>query len=81
MGDTKRMAWMFGFLTALGVIAAFFLPWYDQPQSYAEIYGIEGMFDMLMTGIHCLTVVFGLVTVILIIIAKRVEPRDCPADI
>jgi amino acid transporter len=75
MGDTRRMAWMFGFLTAVGIIAIFFLPWYDQPQAYAEVYGIEGFFDMLMSGIRWLTAAFGLVTAALLLVAMRVEPR------
>ncbi|MDH3788507.1 MAG: APC family permease, partial [Xanthomonadales bacterium] len=29
MGDTKRMAWMSGLLTIAGIVALFFLPWYD----------------------------------------------------
>ncbi|MBT8060219.1 MAG: hypothetical protein KJO33_11520, partial [Gammaproteobacteria bacterium] len=76
MGDTKRMAWMSGFLTAVGLIAIFFLPWYDQPQTYAEVYGIEGFFDTLMSGIRWLTAAFGLVTAALLLVAMRVEPKD-----
>jgi amino acid transporter len=73
LGDTKRMAWMFGLLTIAGTIAVFFLPWYDDPQSYTRVYGIEGFFDTLMSGIRWLTTAFGLVTVALVIIARRVE--------
>jgi hypothetical protein len=73
LGDTKRMAWMFGLLTIAGTIAVFFLPWYDDPQPYTRVYGIEGFFDTLMSGIRWLTTAFGLVTVALVIIARRVE--------
>jgi hypothetical protein len=79
-GDMQRMARMFGFLTAVGLIAIVFLPWYDQPQSYAELYGIEGFFDMLMTGIRWLTATFGLVTAALIVVARRVEPGNPYTD-
>ena len=74
IGDTKRMAWMFGCLTAAGVIAIFFLPWYDDPQSYADDYGIEGFFDTLMSGIRWMTAAFGALTAAMLMIARRVEP-------
>ena len=73
IGDTKRLAWMFGSLTAIGIIAIFFLPWYDNPQSYTDDYGIEGLFDILMTCIRWMTVAYGALTVALLIIATRVE--------
>jgi amino acid transporter len=75
IGDTKRMAWMFGAMTLIGIIAAFFLPWYDDPESYTETYGIEGLFGFLISTIRWITVASGLLTVILVIIARRVEPR------
>jgi len=74
MGDTKRMAWMSGLLTIAGITALFFLPWYDNPQAYAEAYGVDGIFDRLMSGIRWLTTTFGLLTAALLIIAWRVEP-------
>ena len=74
IGDTKRMAWMFGVLTAVGIIAIFFLPWYDDPQSYADDYGIEGFFDILMSCIRWMTAAFGVLTAALLMIARRVEP-------
>lgn len=56
-----------------GIIALFFLPWYDDPQSYAITYGIDGFFDTLISGIRWLTAAFGLITTALLIIAWRVE--------
>ena len=81
MGDTRRMAWMFAFLTAAGVIAIFFLPWYDDPHSYADAYGIEGFFDILMSGIRWMTAAFGVITVALLMIARRVEPMRAKVGI
>ncbi len=75
VGDTTRLAWMFGGLTAMGIIAVFFLPWYDDPQSYTDDYGIEGLFNILMSCIRWMTAAFGLFTAVLLIIAKRVEPK------
>ena len=74
IGDTKRMAWMFGSLTAIGIIAVFFLPWYDDPQSYTDDYGIEGLFEILMSCIRWMTAAFAVLTAALLIIARRVEP-------
>ena len=57
----------------VGVIAIFFLPWYDDPQSYTDDYGIEGLFDTLMTVIHWMTAAFGVLTAVLIMVARRIE--------
>jgi hypothetical protein len=80
IGDTKRMAWMFGVFTAIGIIAVFFLPWYDDPQYYTDEYGIEGLFDILMSGIRWITAAFGVLTAALLVIAKRVEPAKSAAQ-
>jgi amino acid transporter len=75
VGDTKKMAWMFGGLAAIGMIGVFFLPWYDDPQLYTEAYGIEGFFAMLMNGVRWMTAISGTLAVALGILARRVEPR------
>jgi amino acid transporter len=80
IGDTKRMAWMFGGLTVIGIIATFFLPWYEDPQYYTDEYGIEGLFDILMSGIRWMTAGLGALTAILLIIARRVELVDTAAQ-
>jgi amino acid transporter len=76
VGDTKRMAWMFAAMTLVGGIAAFFLPWYDDPEYYVETYGIEGLFGFMIGCIRWITVASGALTVLLVIIASRVEPKD-----
>jgi len=76
IGDTRRMAWLFGIMTFVGLIATLFLPWYDDPAYYTETYGIEGLFDILMSCIRWITAASGLLTVVLIIIAFRFEPND-----
>jgi amino acid transporter len=73
IGDTTRMAWMFAALTLVGAIASFFLPWYDDPAYYTETYGIEGLFGFLIGCIRWMTIGSGVLTVILVIIAGRVE--------
>jgi amino acid transporter len=81
IGDTKRMAWMFAAMTLVCLIATFFLPWYDDPEYYTDTYGIEGLFGILINCVRWMTVVAGVLTVILMIIARRVEPKDTAADI
>ena len=76
VGDTRRMAWMFGCLTVIGLVAIFFLPWYDDPQSYADDYGIEDFFDILMTCVRWMTAGFGALTALMLVLAKRVEPTE-----
>jgi len=80
IGDTKRLAWMFGTMTTIGIIAVSFLPWYDDPQSYTDEYGIEGLFNILMTCIRWMTAAFGVLTAALLIIARRVEPAQSAAQ-
>jgi amino acid transporter len=75
IGDTKRMAWMFGVMTLVGILASFFLPWYDDPDAFAKEYGTEGLFEFLISCIRWITVASGVITVILTITASRVEPK------
>ena len=65
---------MFAIMTLIGLIAAFFLPWYDDPSYYTETYGIEGLFDILISCVRWLTGASAVLTVTLVIIARRVEP-------
>jgi hypothetical protein len=53
-----------------------FLPWYDEPQSYTDDYGNEGLFDILMTCKRWMTASYGALTAALLIIARRVEAAD-----
>ena len=66
-------------MTLAGVIASLFLPWYEDPANLVEEYGIEGLFGFLIACIRWMTLVSGVLTVILGIIASRVEPRDAEA--
>jgi amino acid transporter len=75
LGDTTRMAWMFGALTLVGAIASSFLPWYDDPGYYTETYGIEGLFGILISGIRWMTAASSVLTLALAITAMRLEPE------
>jgi len=74
IGDTRRMAWIFAMMTLLGILASFFLPWYEDPVYYTEMYGIEGLFDILLSCIHWITVGSGALAVGLVVISRNVEP-------
>jgi amino acid transporter len=74
VGDLKRMAWMFGGLTAIGVIAAIFLPWFDEPDYYKMNYGIDGLFEFMILSIRWITLASGILTLVLILLARRLEP-------
>jgi hypothetical protein len=67
---------MFGFLTAAGLFALFFLPRYEDPDYYTAEYGIEGLFYTLMSAIRWVTAAFGMATLAMVILAKRVEPTS-----
>jgi hypothetical protein len=75
VGDLRRMTWIFAGLTAIGIIGALFLPMYEDPQSYTDMYGIDGLFDILMMIIWLSTTLSGLATVGLGIAARRIEPK------
>ena len=81
VGDTKRMAWLFALMTLVGGIAALFLPWYDDPVYYTETYGIEGLFGILISCIRWITAASGVFTIILVILANRIEPKDAKAAV
>ena len=73
VGDLKRMAWMFAGLTAIGVVAAIFLPWYDDAEYYRIAYEIEGLFEVMIRSIRWITVGSAALTLSLILLAKRLE--------
>ena len=75
VGDLKRIASFFAGAALVGFIGIFFLPWYDDPSSYDETYGIVGLFDTLMTCIRWVTLGSGVLAVGLGIAARRIEPK------
>jgi amino acid transporter len=75
IGDTKRMAWIFAGMTFVGILASFFLPWYDDPDAYTKEYGVEGLFEFLISCIRWITFASGVLTMVLAMVASRVEPK------
>ena len=73
VGDVKRMTWMFAGLTAIGVIASLFLPWYDEPEYYRIAYGIDGLFEFMIQSIRWMSLASALLTLLLALLARRLE--------
>lgn len=71
VGDTKKIAFSFGLLGALMLIGRFFLPWYDDPQTYADTYGKPGIFDTFMNVTTAAIIVYAVLTVIFIVIGRK----------
>lgn len=78
VGDTKRMSIMFGILTVMGFIGCFFLPWFEGEwgdEYYLEQYGFEGFLGTMLLWIRIATIVAGIITVVLAIVASKIEPK------
>lgn len=77
-GDTRRMSFMFIILAMMGAIGSAFLPWFEGSWGndyYLETYGIHGFLDTMLNWIHVATVVACLISLILLIISVKVEPK------
>ncbi|MBW2495333.1 MAG: APC family permease, partial [Deltaproteobacteria bacterium] len=76
IGDLKRIASFFAGVALIGLIANFFLPWYDDPPSYDTTYGVVGLFDILMACVRWITLGSGALAAILWIASRRIEPKS-----
>ncbi len=75
VGDLNRIAAFFAGVAIVGLIGIFFLPWYDDPASYDQTYGVVGLFDTLMTCVRWVTLGSGLLAIALRLAARRVESK------
>ena len=69
---------MFGILTVMGVIGSLFLPWFEGDwgdEWYLEVYGLEGLFGTMLLWIRIATGAAALLTIVLAIVASKVEPK------
>ncbi len=73
VGDLHRMASMFAGVTAIGVIASFLLPWYDDPHYYAIAYGVPGLFDQMILVIRWIAIGCGVLTLAIFSLARKLE--------
>ncbi|MDD3349686.1 MAG: APC family permease [Eubacteriales bacterium] len=82
VGDLRRMAFMFFVLSIMGTIGSAFLPWFEGDWGndyYFEEYGIEGLFDTMMTGIFVATGIGFVIGIVLFLVAAKVEPKRIKA--
>ena len=74
--DTDRIAISFAIIGILFLIGRVFLPWYDDPAYYIEVYGNPHIFDTFMN----VTLIGGIVCVVIAIafylIGKKVEKPE-----
>ncbi|HPO04937.1 MAG TPA: APC family permease [Bacillota bacterium] len=78
VGDVRRMSIMFGILSVMGIIGSFFLPWFEGDwgdEYYLEIYGINGFLGTMLLWIKIATIAAVAITIILGIVASKVEPK------
>jgi hypothetical protein len=77
-GDLYRMASIFGLFALLGFVGGYvFFPWYEGAwgaEYYAETYGHENAFALILNGIKLTSYVFAGVALILTMLARKFEP-------
>lgn len=76
IGDTKRIAFAFGLLSVLMIIGRLFLPGYEDPQYYTEVYGPETMFDTFMVLITAAAAACGGAAIVFFVMYRKLESRD-----
>ncbi|MEH6605939.1 MAG: APC family permease [Pseudomonadales bacterium] len=78
-GDLYRMASIFGLFALLGFVGAYvFFPWYEGAwgaEYYAETYGYENAFSLILDGIKLTSYVFSGAALVLIVLARKLEPK------
>jgi hypothetical protein len=77
-GDLYRMASIFGLFALLGFVGGYvFFPWYEGAwgaEYYAETYGHENAFALILDGIKLTSYVFAGVALVLTMLARKLEP-------
>ena len=87
IGDTKRMCLLFTLMTALNIIAIFFMPWYEK-WGTEDSYGAADYFDgalenanseavisAIQAGLYTVTVVCAVLMIVFFFIYRKVEPK------
>ena len=70
------MSVLYGVLAVLGVIASFFLPFYEGswgPEYYMETYGPEQAFTFIIGAVRVLTVVYIVVTLLVLYLSRKID--------
>jgi amino acid transporter len=76
VGDTKRIAIAFGILAVLMIVGRMFLPGYDDPGYYAELYGRANIFDLFMNIVAAAGAVCAAIAIIFAIIYKKIDSEN-----
>lgn len=74
-GDTKRIAFAFALLAALMIIGRFFLPYYEDPAYYTEVYGYPGIFDTFMMLITIAAILCAAAAFVFLLMYKKLEEK------
>ena len=77
LGDTKRLAILFGLLAVIGVLGCLFLPWYEADWAYPDDYDLQlfASQDALFMGIRLMTIICAGLSVICGFVSRAVEPK------
>ena len=76
VGDTKRISFSFGLLAVLMIIGRLFLPGYEDHAYYAEAYGVDNMFDILMMLVTVGAAVCAVLAVIFGVLYNKTESKE-----
>lgn len=88
IGDTKRMALLFGLMSIMNVVAIFFLPWYegwgteaawesgDYFDGLFEAIPVDSIVGTIRIILYCITAVTIILTIICAALAKKVETNE-----
>ena len=78
-GDLTRFTKIFALLTTLSFVACFFMPFYEGswgPEYYMDTYGAENAYNIIISGIKYVTIIYAVITVILGILAKKFDNKS-----
>lgn len=73
VGDLRRISTLMIILAIVGIIGVFFLPYYEDPSYYENLYGIKNIFDTFINGILYSSIGFAVIGIVIRIIGKKVE--------
>ena len=82
IGDLKRIAGIFIGLGIMGILGAYFLPWYEGSWGndyYLETYGIENMLDLMVMWIKYVGIASIIFGGVLGIFGMKIEPKSIRA--
>ncbi|MCL1983312.1 MAG: APC family permease [Clostridiales bacterium] len=70
-GDKKKISFLFFLVAVLCAVGYLFLPWYDDPEWFEEVYGIPGILQMYFNGIGIIAIVSAILGAIFYAVHKK----------